>query len=228
MRGMIQSGAMPAQDDVRVAEIRDPYRCAACEEIERRAFGYADIDIVPKNELVAIMRSGGLVLGAFEGRGEDEGAALVGFCFGFLGRDAGGALYHSSRMVAVLPEWRRRGLAWRLKMAQREAVLAQGVGEIRWTFDPKNAANATFNLHKLGAVARGYVVDYYGRTREGKPTDRLEVTWRLERPRIEAPPGGERIESASVDLRERFERALARGLAAVDFAEGAYLLGSPG
>lgn len=218
---------MKAQDDVAVGVISDPYRCADCEDVQRRAFGYADIDIVPKNELVSIARSGGLVIGAFDyhGSAEDEDAVLVGFCFGFVGRDDGGALYHSSRMVAVVPEWRRRGVAWRLKIAQRDAVLGQGLSEIRWTFDPRNAANARFNLHKLGAVATDYIDACYG-VRDGKPADRLAVSWRLDRPRIEAPRDAERIAiDADVALmRSRLCYAFSSGLAAVDFRDGAYLL----
>src|SRR5438874_10243976 len=130
------------QEEFSIRPVATLEEFVACEDVQRRAFGYADVDIVPKNELVSIARSGGLVLGAFR----EE--TVAGFVFGFLGRDeATGALYHSSRMVAVRPEDRRQGLAFRLKMAQRAAVLAQGIAEIRWTFDPKNAANASFNLH---------------------------------------------------------------------------------
>lgn len=203
----------------------------ACEEIQRRAFGYADRDIVPKNELISIARSGGLVLGAFE-----EGGEMLGFVFGFVGRDhRSGALYHSSRMVAVVPEARRRGLALALKYAQRDAVLAQGLREIRWTFDPLAAGNARLNLHKLGAVANGYVRDLYGPSSSplhAHGTDRLTVTWVLDRPRRAAPADAERIalpagapgNAARAALRERFEDAFARGLVAVDFVEGAYVL----
>jgi predicted GNAT superfamily acetyltransferase len=52
-----------------------------------------------------------------------------------------------------------------------------------WTFDPLQSRNAYFNLHKLGARAERYLVDYYGRMEDelnrGLPTDRLEVDWWL-------------------------------------------------
>jgi predicted GNAT superfamily acetyltransferase len=208
-----------------IMEIRDVAAIEefrACEALQKAAFGYEDLDVVPKNELISIARSGGIVLGAF------EGARLAGFVFGFLGRDgASGALYHSSRMVAVDPERRGRGIASALKMAQRERALAQGIAAMRWTFDPLAVANAHLNLRKLGAVATGYARDYYGPTRAGRPTDRLLVTWRLDRPRREAPPGAERIAVPAPieEVRARFEDAFARGLEALDFQEGAYLLG---
>ena len=223
-------------DTTALRAIDSPADCKRCEDVQRRAFAYADIDVVPKNELLQIARSGGLVLGAFA-REPALGAAerLVGFCFGFVGRDADGAIYHSSRMVAVVPEARRRGLAERLKRAQAEHVRAQGIVEIRWTFDPLAAANASLNLGKLGAAATGYARDYYGATssplhRHG--TDRLLVRWRLDRPRAQAPEGAERIEiGEAADLarvRSQFESALARGLVGVDFREGAYLLAPRG
>src|SRR4051794_36552879 len=37
----------------------------ACEELQRRAWGYRDIDVVPKNELISASKAGGVVLGAF-------------------------------------------------------------------------------------------------------------------------------------------------------------------
>jgi predicted GNAT superfamily acetyltransferase len=207
---------MVRESEIAIRDVHSPEEYLACETLQARAFGYADRDIVPKNELISIARAGGLVLGAF------EGARLAGFCFGFVGREhRSGALYHSSRMVAVDPADRRRGIALRLKLAQRDAVLAQGMREIRWTFDPDQAPNATLNLRKLGAVATGLVRDCYGRTREGRPTDRLLVSWRLDRPRRTAPPGAVRIFSHE---REALERAFSEGLEAVDFEDGRYLM----
>ena len=67
-----------------------------CEEIHRKVWAFEDREIIPSNELIAITRGGGLVLGAFE---EDR---MVGFCFGFTGW-ANRKAYHCSRMLAVLP-----------------------------------------------------------------------------------------------------------------------------
>jgi len=206
----------------------------ACEEIQRRAWGYRDIDVVPTNELISVERSGGLVLGAF------LGARMVGFCFGLVGRDhASGLLYHSSRMVGVDPEFRGRGVAYALKLKQKAAVLAQGLDLIRWTFEPLEAANAILNLRKLGAEATGYVRDLYGTAttsplHQGLGTDRLLVDWWLKRPRrtaekgsaieIEIPRDVQALRSAPREAaswrqrtREAFERAFAAGYVAFDF-----------
>jgi predicted GNAT superfamily acetyltransferase len=85
--------------------------------------------------------------------------------------------------------------------------VAAGILEIRWTFDPLQALNARFNIHKLGAIARGYEENIYGRSssplHQGLPTDRLVAEWHLESGRDESlilrdldrmpcinPPGG--------------------------------------
>jgi len=91
-------------------------------------------------------------------------------------------------MLAVLPAWRGRGLGLQLKWAQREAALARGLGAVTWTFDPMRAANARLNLRRLGAVARDYLPDLYGRTssalHHGLATDRLLARWELTSPRV--------------------------------------------
>lgn len=155
----------------------------ACEELQRRIWGFGDIDIVPALEMRAVQDHGGLVLGAFVDR------RLVGFAFSFLGR-TGGRLHHHSDMTGVLRGERYRGLGFRLKTEQRRHVVAQGIDLITWTVDPLEGANAHFNFRKLGATARDYLVDYYGPMEDdlnrGLPTDRLQVEWWLEDPRVRA------------------------------------------
>jgi predicted GNAT superfamily acetyltransferase len=76
------------------------------------------------------------------------------------------------------------GLA--LKLAQREQCLAHGITEMRWTFDPLLWANARFNLVRLGARVVGFFPHCYGDRRDafntGDQTDRVEVSWQLDRP----------------------------------------------
>src|SRR5205814_917580 len=107
---------MPSLEGLTIRPIGSVAEYDACEDLQRRAFRYADLDVVPTNELISADASGGLVLGAFA-----EGRA-VGFCFGLSGRDhRRGEVYHYSRMVAVDPDFRGRGVAQALKRAQREA-----------------------------------------------------------------------------------------------------------
>lgn len=76
-----------------------------------------------------------------------------------------------------------RGVGGALKYAQRVWALERGVVTMRWTFDPLVSRNARFNLVKLGAVGREYVVDFYGQLDDGinveTETDRLTAEWTL-------------------------------------------------
>jgi len=148
----------------------------------------SDAYIVPAHVLMAAQQNGGLVLGAFDQATENR---LVGFLFGFLARDQslpGQPLKHYSHMMGVRPEYQGRGVGYRLKLTQREYVLAQGLDLITWTFDPLESVNATLNLSKLGVICRSYHVDEYGemgtKLHAGLPSDRFVAEWWIRSPRV--------------------------------------------
>jgi len=93
-------------------------------------------------------------------------------------------------MLAVREGYRNRGLGARLKREQRREALSRGLRHMEWTFDPLEIKNAFLNIHKLGAIVRGYQVDFYGvsssRLQGGLPTDRLLAEWQLDSPRVRA------------------------------------------
>ncbi len=121
------------------------------------------------------------------GKEKPEKEKLVGFAFGFLGREHGQATIHS-HMLAVLDAYRHLDLGAKLKHAQRERALAMGVHEMTWTFDPLQSRNAHFNFAKLGVVSETYKVDFYGPETSSKlhrnGTDRLWVRWLLSSRRV--------------------------------------------
>ena len=155
----------------------------AAEDLQRVAWGSDELDIVPLHLLLTAAKNGGVVLGAFA---QDQ---LVGFVFGFLGTSdrygpeapAAVKLKHCSHQLGVLPEWQSRGVGYALKVAQREAVRAQNLRLITWTFDPLESKNAHLNITKLGAVCNTYLRDYYGELHDdlnrGLATDRFQVDW---------------------------------------------------
>ncbi len=164
----------------------------AAEEIQRAVWQMPDWrDAVPANLLVTAQKNGGLALGAF------DGAQLVGLAFGFVGFDAHGhppVLKHCSHMLAVLPAYQSRKIGMMLKLEQRLHALAQGLALMTWTYDPLQAINAHLNLARLGAIARRYVLDAYGEMTDGLnvglASDRFEVEWWLESPRVQARLAG--------------------------------------
>jgi len=155
----------------------------ACEALQQRIWGFNDRSVVPHHLLRTSINNGGLLLGAL------DGGDAVGFVFSFPGYDDVAERWkHCSLMCGVLPERQYQGLGFRLKQAQRDAVRAQGLELITWTFDPLQSLNAYFNLDKLGAIARRYERNIYGDIRDhlnrGLKTDRLTAEWWLERPRV--------------------------------------------
>ncbi len=155
----------------------------AFEDVQRAAWDMAERDLVPAHLLVTFQRYGGITLGAF------DGAQMVGFVFGYLGQvDAADPraawmdtpVMHCSEMMGILPAYRGRGIAHRLKLAQRDVALAQGHRLALWTFDPLVSRNAHLNIARLGGVCRRYIRNAYGELtgiNAGLATDRLELEW---------------------------------------------------
>jgi predicted GNAT superfamily acetyltransferase len=166
---------------VELRDIRDLDGCRAVVGVQEQVWG-RDSEVVPASLLVASIKRGGVLVGAY------EGTELVGFVWSLPGwRD--GDRTHWSHMLGVVPDARGHRTGERLKWAQRDRVLAQGVALVEWTFDPLQALNAHLNLSILGSVARAYLVDVYGRMsgplHRGTPTDRLVAEWWLERPHVQ-------------------------------------------
>ena len=178
-----------SNDEFKIRPLANRDECEACVELQHNIWGRDFVDIVPATILIVSQRIGGVASGAFDPSGQ-----LVGFVFGISGiRDRVGV--HWSDMLAVRPHARRRGLGRRLKLHQREVLLAAGIKKVYWSFDPLVARNARFNLVTLGASPVEYVPDMYGNTasvlHQGLDTDRLVVEWRLTEPAVERALAGE-------------------------------------
>jgi len=169
--------------DVRVEPLSSCDQFRAVEGLQVAVWGMPDREVVPAHQLLAAVRTGGLVLGAF------AGTVLVGFSYGFPAVRTGARFFYS-HMTGVLPEWQSRHVGFVLKCAQRTWALEQGYDRIVWTYDPLQARNAHFNLHRLGAEASRYYVNYYGEMTDalnrGLESDRLEVDWWIAHDRVRA------------------------------------------
>jgi predicted GNAT superfamily acetyltransferase len=189
-------------EDISIRALKDA-EFHQCEDLQRRVWGMEDLSVVPLHLLLTARKNGGLVLGAF-----DEQGTMVGFVFGFLGMTGQGQVKHCSHMAGVLPQYQGQQVGYRLKLAQREHVLAQGLDLATWTYDPLEGSNASLNIGKLGVICRTYLPDVYGDTgiqlHLGLPTDRFEVEWWVRSQRVE-----ERLESRHGKL--TLDEALDRG-----------------
>lgn len=162
--------------DIVIRDLTTYEECVQVRELQLACFGFSSHEGIHPPMLLIAGQSGGVVLGAF------DGDKMVGYLFGFLGlHENRGPLKLCSQTMAVLPEYRGRGIAEQLKWAQRERALKLGLRLITWTYDPLEGPNAHLNLHKLGGIARAYERNVYGERlnalTEGMPTDRLLVEW---------------------------------------------------
>ncbi|MDQ6787727.1 MAG: GNAT family N-acetyltransferase [Acidobacteriota bacterium] len=169
------------ETSIAIRSITNAGEMRAVENLQKEVWGIPDIEVVPLSQLAAATAAGGVLLGAFDGE------TLAGFAYGFPGYEHGRATHHS-HMLAVKPAYRNFDLGRKLKLAQRELVLAQGIETMTWTFDPLQSLNAHFNFNKLGVISDRYFINFYGEDaasflhRSG--TDRLWVTWRLSSRRV--------------------------------------------
>jgi predicted GNAT superfamily acetyltransferase len=160
--------------NITIREIDELPQMRAVEELQKEVWAIPDLDVVPLTHLVATREAGGVLIGAFDDR------RLVGFIYGFPSFEHG-QLAHHSHMLAVKPRYRNFDLGRRLKLAQREHVIAQGIRLVTWTFDPLQSLNAYFNFSKLGVLSDRYLPNFYGEDASSflhqTGTDRLWVSW---------------------------------------------------
>jgi predicted GNAT superfamily acetyltransferase len=155
----------------------------ACVELQRCIWHGDDLEIVSREIFVIAAKTGGQVFAAFADQ------QMIGFTLAFAAvRDE--EIYLHSHLAAVLPEFQNRRVGYSLKLQQRREALARGIRRMEWTFDPLELRNAYFNFHRLGAVARCYLPNFYGTMtnilQAGLPSDRLMVEWLLDSPHVQS------------------------------------------
>jgi predicted GNAT superfamily acetyltransferase len=165
--------------------LETPEEMLAVEQLQRLVWAAPDIEIVPKDMLLAMVHNGGLAIGAY------VGTDLVGVSFGFPGTyptPDGPRLKHHSHILAVHPHWASQGIGFALKRAQWQMVRKQGIDRITWTYDPLLSRNAHLNIARLGAVCSTYLRSEYGEMHDGLnaglPSDRFQVDWWINTERV--------------------------------------------
>jgi predicted GNAT superfamily acetyltransferase len=195
---------MPEPKSKPVVTIRDLTTfddLAKVEAVEKEVWALSDRDTMPLTLTVATKEAGSVWIGAFDGN------QLVGFAFGFLGLEDGRLNVHS-HMLAVREPYRNLDLGHKLKLAQRERVLAIRIGDLRinaitWTFDPLQSRNAHLNFAKLGVISESYKLDFYGKETSSvlhrNSTDRLWVQWPITSRRVQDRVQGKSNRSEMLD-----------------------------
>lgn len=172
------AAAALSEAGVALRELHGPDDCRAAmtllAEIWREEDGPPDI-------YRALEHAGNYVVGVYPAA---EPARMIGASVAFFGPPAARMLH--SHITGLLPGTRGRHVGTAVKLHQRAWAMERGVTSIHWTFDPLIRRNAVFNLVRLGATVVGYEQDFYGGLRDGvnqgDETDRLYVSWRIDRP----------------------------------------------
>ena len=212
-------------------------------DVEKRVWGFADVELVPWRLMVVATESGGLVAGAF------DGDTMIGFSLAFGGIHPDGTSYWHSHMTGVLASHQNRGVGKRLKLHQRKQAIERGIDLIAWTFDPLEIRNAYFNVVRLGVQVERFLPNLYGLTSSplqgALPTDRLVAEWYVNSSQvaatlaekkgddrdkqvettIEVPAEIEQLRHSDIEaarsiqlrVREEFQQSFAAGLVVVGY-----------
>ncbi len=172
------------------------------QELESRIWQGEPLDVMPIHVLITVAKNGGGVLGAYAPDGPPELDGMVGMALWWHGvgqRNGVSQVKVCSHMAGVLPGWQGRGVGLRLKLAQRELILQQGITDwVTWTYDPLYRPNGVLNLHRLGATCNTYYPNHYGVMTDalnaGAPSDRCQVDWDLQSERVVAAVHGKGVQ----------------------------------
>jgi len=173
---------MAGREEIR--QLTQNHEFTEAVKLQKAIWGFDEIDLLPVRLFVTASKIGGHSFGAY------DGDKMVGFCVAIPGIKPGAKSYLHSHMLGVMKEYRDAGLGRKLKLAQRDDAIRQGLDLIEWTFDPLEIKNAFFNIERLGAIVRRFVFNQYGITSSplnaGLPTDRCYAEWWLESDRVKA------------------------------------------
>ncbi len=167
---------MRAEPSIR--EMSTPDECTALATVLAKVWGFRDIAGVGSPDLLrALTFSGGYVAGTF------ADGELVGGGFGWP-TQVGSEWRLHSHVVGFIDGYRGRGLGALTKFQQRAWAADRGLAAVEWTYDPLHAANAQFNLNKLGARVQSFYPDFYGPMTDvfsaGVPSDRFVLRWGID------------------------------------------------
>ena len=158
-----------------------------CIQVERAVWKAEDIDLVPMPLFVVAARTGGQVIGAFDGQLEWSALRWLSRA----GAENASRCFHS-HMTATLKTDTAIGASAAGSESSFNApdALARGISLVEWTFDPLMIKNAYFNLMRLGAITRNAMCRMLTVSRPAlcmpgsRPTWRFVAEWHLRSPRV--------------------------------------------
>ncbi|MFC1553880.1 hypothetical protein ACFL7D_04525 [candidate division KSB1 bacterium] len=136
-------------------------------------------DCIPDHMLLAIVESGGYVIGAYQAE------KLVGFSVILPAVTEDSQVYQRSHILGIHPDVQHENIGYKMKIAHMGRALKDNINKIVWTYDPLLGANANLNIKKLGGICNKYFVDVYGEVMGGSelvsglPSDRFLLEWHI-------------------------------------------------
>jgi predicted GNAT superfamily acetyltransferase len=184
-----------------ISELSDLEDLDELEDLFTSIWERSDEPPINSDVLKALAHSGNYVVGARVGN------RLIGGLVGWFGGKSASELHLHSHILGVVADSPVRGVGFELKQHQRHWCLERGVKVVEWTTDPLVRRNAYFNLQKLGAQAREYLVNFYGAMTDGlnsgQESDRLLISWQLDSEQAEAAASGRATKMEVKDLLSR-------------------------
>ena len=169
----------------RSADFRPGPWLYAFERFQQEAFGAEGGQVLPRQLLVAVVRAGGVVLGAYDT--DVTPTRLFGCLIDLFAHRHG----HPCRLTLlhyVAESARNCGIGYQLRQKEREVCRKDNEELITWMVDPLRGAQAHFAFNKLGAIATWYEREVYGELSDsanvGLATDRLAIEWWIACPRV--------------------------------------------
>ena len=160
-----------------IKPIRSLDEFSEIKNIQKAAWGFDDIDIVPAHILKAasdMLYPKGIVLGYAVNE------KIVGFIMTFPSSNPKEILAH---IGAVHPDYQNRGIFYKLNIELHKIMKIHKVDKIFGTYDPLESINANLYINKLGGIVTHHYEDYYGEMNStvhtGLPTDRFRIEWNL-------------------------------------------------
>ena len=157
----------------------------ACEKAQAAILGRSTAGLPGISILRAISDSSGLILGARAD--SSSGSPLTGVLVD-LAAEIDGFPSYVTIFHGVSAENRNRGIASKLRLAERKEGRRKGIGLVRWEMDPLRSTEAHIALNRLAAIGTSYARNIFGDSNDppdhGLPTDRLRMEWWLESPRV--------------------------------------------
>lgn len=165
--------------EISIRKLNDIDDLEKITDLQVQVWGFDYRDAIPAH----IMKSIGV--GPCTPLGAEIDGKMVGFIYTFPTPNPKKQYLH---MIGIHPDYQSKSVGEELFKEQLKQSQSYGIETLEWTYDPLECANAKLYIAKIGGIVEGeYQRDNYGNQdgiNDGLPSDRLNVTWRVNSERV--------------------------------------------